>query len=145
MIKRNNRALDVVAPQLLSEEFSRPPLMRTDRERKARVRLSRLEKRFIHWAAAEDYTADRTALALGCDRMSVYRFMRKSWADAGQFLESRFVVWVYRAPNRQDRVWYCRYCGEAGKASGSMANHAYRHVFDFDAANSSGKMVRAQL
>ncbi len=119
-----------IRPLYLHEEFAAAAPAKYPGPNGLIGRLSLTQMRFALWGRCEGLSAIRIAEALGLHLSTVKELWMKTRNDAGITLDCRFVHKVRLGQTKSTVRWWCRYCGDTYRTSGTAATHAYGHLFD---------------
>jgi len=121
-----------IRPLYLHEEFASAAPAKYPGPSGKIGQLSHTQMRFAFWGLCEGLSAIRIAEALDLHVSTVKELWKKTRNDAGIFVDCRFIHKVRFGPTKSTNRWWCRYCGDLYKTSGSAADHAYGHAFRFE-------------
>ena len=118
-------------PPYLFEEFAagiptKGPLAKLSR-------MDRRQERYTLLQYMEGVLVPRIARDLGFATTSLWEFLKRVKLDPGIFLDSHFMLRFGVGRTKDEEIWFCRYCGDVFKTSGTAADHAFCHLWPREA------------
>ena len=111
-------------PQLLTAEFANGvPQIPTKKMRP----LNQFQQRYIYWGFAGRIPQVEIARAIGCDKGTVWRRIKKVRLHPIELFHSGFVQG--HGTRNGTYAFFCRYCGFGAKTDVTVIEHAYEHLF----------------